>query len=270
MENNQMNFHKELQRLRKTAGMSQEELGEKLGVSRQTISKWEGAQAYPDMLNLLAISKHFGVTVDELISGAKKEEKPSENDVEQVVVPDEKPASRAFHCEHRSKLEIKGVPLIHINYGLGDYRAKGIIAIGNISTGILSIGLIAKGFLSIGVLSIGMLAIGILSLGLFVLGCIGAGIIAVAGIAMGVMTLGGVALGVVSIGGCALSTHVSVGGVAMAPVSIGFIVKGDTVMVLKEMGEISRVTSESVKELINGHYPDMPAVLKEWATLIFM
>ncbi len=268
MENNQMNFHKELQRLRKTAGMSQEELGEKLGVSRQTISKWEGAQAYPDMLNLLAISKHFGVTVDELISGQQEEKKAVAD--EQQNTAEEKNESRSFHCEHRSKLEIRGVPLIHINYGLGDYRANGIIAIGNISTGILSIGLIAKGFLSIGILSIGLFAVGVLSLGLFALGCIAAGVIAVAGIAMGVMTLGGVALGVVSIGGCAFSTHVSVGGVAMAPVSVGFIVKGDNVMVLKEMGEISRVSSESVKELINFQFPNMPAILKEWATLIFM
>lgn len=262
-----MNFHKELQRLRKTAGMSQEELGEKLGVSRQTISKWEGAQAYPDMLNLLAISKHFGVTVDELISGECHEEKiPEPVDIQQ----EDKSETRSFHCEYKSRLTIKGVPLIHINYGLGDYRAKGIISIGNISTGILSIGLIAKGFLSIGVLSVGVLAIGVLSLGLFALACIGAGVIAIAGIALGVMTLGGVALGVVSIGGCALSTHISVGGVAMAPVSVGFIVKGDSVMVLKEMGEISRVTSESIKELINAQFPNMPAILKEWATLIFM
>ena len=266
MENNQMIFHKELQRLRKTAGISQEELGEKLGVSRQTISKWEGAQAYPDMLNLIAISRHFGVSVDELISGEQAEVKAAEH----VIAPEEKSEGRSFHCEYKSRLSIKGVPLVHINYGFGDYRAKGIVAIGNISTGILSIGLIAKGFLSIGVLSVGLLAVGVISLGLFALACIAAGIISVAGIAIGVMTLGGVALGVVSIGGCALATHISVGGVAMAPVSVGFIVNGDSVMVLKEIGEISQVTADSVKELINTQYPGMPSLLKEWATLIFM
>lgn len=259
-----MNFHKELQRLRKEAGLSQEELGEKIGVSRQTISKWEGALAYPDMLNLISISKFFGVSVDALINGSE-EEKP-------VVEADAAPQKEehTYHREFRSKAEIRGVPIVHINYGLGNYRAKGIIAIGNISTGVLAIGLIARGFLSIGVLSIGLLAMGVLSLGALVVGCIAAGIISVAGIAVGVMTLGGVALGVVSIGGCALATHVSVGGVAMAPVSIGFIVKGDSVIILKELGEISRVTASSISAAIYEQFPDMPAVLREWATLIFM
>lgn len=54
-----MKFQYELQRLRKQAGMSQEELGERLGVSRQTISKWENGTSYPDMLNLMTISGFF-------------------------------------------------------------------------------------------------------------------------------------------------------------------------------------------------------------------
>lgn len=259
-----MNFHKELQRLRKSAGLSQEELGEKIGVSRQTISKWEGASAYPDMLNLITISKFFGVSVDALINGEEVENKVTEAE---IIPQKEEPV---FHREFRSKAEIKGLPLVHINYGLGNYRAKGIIAIGNISTGILAIGLIARGFLSIGVLSIGLLAMGVLSLGGLVVGCIAAGMVSIAGIAVGVMTLGGVALGVVSIGGCALATHVSVGGVAIAPVCVGFIVKGDAVMMLGELGEISRVTASSISDIIYEQFPNMPTILRDWATLIFM
>lgn len=265
MENNEMNFHKELQRLRKGEGLSQEELGEKLGVSRQTISKWESASAYPDMLNLVAISRYFGVSVDNLISG--KEQKAEETAASE---PEKTEARRSFHFEYKSRKCVKDMPLVHINYGFGNYHARGIIAIGNISSGLLAVGLIAKGILSIGVLSIGLLAFGVFSLGLFVVGCIAAGIIAVAGIAVGVMTLGGVALGVVSIGGCAISTHVSVGGVAMAPVSVGFIVKGDSVLALKELGEISRVTAQSIENIIYERFPDMPGILREWATLIFM
>ncbi len=266
-----MNFHKELQRLRKAEGLSQEELGEKLGVSRQTISKWEGGSAYPDMLNLMTISQFFGVTVDELINGSdsKAVAEETEKTAEDKAVLD-KSAHETPHFEYKSNANIKGIPFVHINCGIGTYRAKGILAIGNISTGLLSIGLIAKGFLTIGVLSVGLLAIGVLSLGMFVVGCIGAGIISVAGIAFGVMTLGGVALGVVSIGGCALSTHVSVGGVALAPVSVGFVVKGDSVMILKELGEISGVSAESVEILIAQQFPNLPEILKNWATLLFM
>lgn len=53
--------------LRKKNGWSQEELAEKLGVSRQSISKWEGAQSVPDMNRILAMSRLFGVSTDYLL-----------------------------------------------------------------------------------------------------------------------------------------------------------------------------------------------------------
>ena len=46
--------------LRKKAGLSQEELAEKMGVSRQSISKWEGALSVPDMNRILRLSELFG------------------------------------------------------------------------------------------------------------------------------------------------------------------------------------------------------------------
>ena len=53
--------------LRKRAGWSQEELAEKLGVSRQSVSKWEGAQSMPDLDKILTLSKIFGVSTDYLL-----------------------------------------------------------------------------------------------------------------------------------------------------------------------------------------------------------
>ncbi len=53
--------------LRKKAGWSQEELSERLGVSRQSVSKWEGAQSVPDMNRILAMADVFGVTTDYLL-----------------------------------------------------------------------------------------------------------------------------------------------------------------------------------------------------------
>ncbi|MGN1024392.1 MAG: helix-turn-helix domain-containing protein [Lachnospiraceae bacterium] len=50
--------------LRKKAGWSQEEMAEKLGVSRQAVSKWESAQSVPDLNKILALSKTFGVSTD--------------------------------------------------------------------------------------------------------------------------------------------------------------------------------------------------------------
>ncbi|MBP5431796.1 helix-turn-helix transcriptional regulator [Ruminococcus sp.] len=53
--------------LRKKAGMSQEELAEKLGVSRQSISKWEGAQSTPDLNRILQLAEIFNVSTDTLL-----------------------------------------------------------------------------------------------------------------------------------------------------------------------------------------------------------
>ena len=52
---------------RKKNGWSQEELADKLGVSRQSVSKWEGAQAVPDMKKILQLSELFGVSTDYLL-----------------------------------------------------------------------------------------------------------------------------------------------------------------------------------------------------------
>ncbi|MCM1114125.1 MAG: helix-turn-helix transcriptional regulator [Clostridium sp.] len=56
-----------LQQLRKMNGYSQEVLAEKLGISRQSISKWERAESSPEIDNLMALAKIYGITVDELL-----------------------------------------------------------------------------------------------------------------------------------------------------------------------------------------------------------
>lgn len=64
-----MNLSKQIKRLREAAGFSQEELAEKIYVSRQTISNWENERSYPDIHNLLLLSVLFDVTLDELVKG---------------------------------------------------------------------------------------------------------------------------------------------------------------------------------------------------------
>ena len=63
-----MEFNEKLQELRKQRGLTQEELAEKLYVSRTAISKWESGRGYPNIDSLKAIAKFFSVTVDELLS----------------------------------------------------------------------------------------------------------------------------------------------------------------------------------------------------------
>lgn len=66
-----MKFNEKLMELRKKEGLSQEELGYKLNVTRQTVSKWELGQTTPEMDKLKEISKIFNISVDELINEAE-------------------------------------------------------------------------------------------------------------------------------------------------------------------------------------------------------
>ena len=62
-----MIFADKLIDLRKRSGLSQEELAEKMNVSRQSVSKWEGAQSVPDINKMIALSEIFGVSTDYLL-----------------------------------------------------------------------------------------------------------------------------------------------------------------------------------------------------------
>ncbi len=73
-----MKFHDKLYTLRKDAQMTQNDLAEKLNVSRQAVSRWEMGTAMPDVDNLIAISDLFSVTLDELLRN--KEETPVSED----------------------------------------------------------------------------------------------------------------------------------------------------------------------------------------------
>lgn len=69
--------------LRKKSGWSQEELAEKMDVSRQSISKWEGAQSVPDMGRVVRLSELFGVSTDYLLKDELEKAEPAEGTVDQ-------------------------------------------------------------------------------------------------------------------------------------------------------------------------------------------
>jgi len=64
-------FCKKLQELRKSRGLTQEELAEALYVSRTAVSKWESCKGYPSIDSLKDISTYFSVSIDDLLSGEK-------------------------------------------------------------------------------------------------------------------------------------------------------------------------------------------------------
>lgn len=259
-----MKFQYELQRLRKQAGMSQEELGERLGVSRQTISKWENGTSYPDMLNLMTISGFFSVSVDSLVTDVPAPQQPAS---EERALKNEQ-ASR-FHYEYKSKRTVFGMPLVHVNIGNGLYKAKGFVAIGMISKGIISIGVLSMGLISFGAVALGLFAMAGIALGLFAMGGVAAGIVAIAGTAVGVFALGGVAAGMSSVGGVAAGTHIAVGGWCGAPVAIGVLPDGIETIRVPDPGDIINVTKAQAYDLIGRVFPDIWRPLADWAVMAF-
>ena len=72
-----MIFADKLIALRKKAGWSQEELAQQLNVSRQSVSKWEGAQSVPDLDKIVQLSRIFGVSTDYLLKDELEEQEPA-------------------------------------------------------------------------------------------------------------------------------------------------------------------------------------------------
>lgn len=91
-----------LVQLRKEQGYSQEELAQKLGISRQAISKWERAESSPDTNNLIALSKLYGVSLDTLLE-ADEETIENENYATQILEKEKNNTSFDFEETSASK-----------------------------------------------------------------------------------------------------------------------------------------------------------------------
>jgi transcriptional regulator with XRE-family HTH domain len=252
----EMDFNDRLMELRKSRGWSQEELGDKLEVTRQTVSKWELGQTTPEMNKLAALSELFHISLDELISGKEQNTGYEQNSgygqrTEKEVIYIE----QRRHYEYKSKRTVKGLPLVHINVGYGMYHARGILAIGNIATGLVAIGAISAGLISLGAVSVGLLALAALSVGILSLGAVAVGGFAVGGIAVGYLALGGLAVGTYSIGGCALAEKIALGGYASGHIAAGESVKG-TVEFLTKNHKFSDINGTELKQAILDKYPD--------------
>lgn len=209
---------------RRKAGMTQEELADRLGVSRQAVSKWESDAAFPETEKILELCKLFSLSADELLLGQEpRAELPQEDAQEPAPTYGRIDHGKEFHFEYISKTKVLGMPLVHVNFGLGVYRAKGFFAIGNIATGLFSFGFLAIGLLAWGFLGLGLFAFGALAFALGAgAGAIATGALAFGGVAIGIMTFGGVSIGYFAVGGAAIGQY-ALGGWAQ-----GFIAVGET------------------------------------------
>ncbi len=110
-----MDFNNRLYQLRKQKGLSQEELANRLNVSRQTVSKWEVGDSTPDMEKLIAMSDLFDVSLDKLVMGKEDEEKPpSTTKSEFVTVLNEKVLTNKNKKRAKSILKVVGIILAAI------------------------------------------------------------------------------------------------------------------------------------------------------------
>ncbi|MDE6148829.1 MAG: helix-turn-helix transcriptional regulator [Ruminococcus sp.] len=100
--------------LRKKSGMSQEELADKLGISRQSISKWERAESSPDTDNLIALAKIYNVSLDEILLGKESalDEEFSKNEQEEDI-PDM--GTEFIHVDDENSTVRIGTKGIYVN-----------------------------------------------------------------------------------------------------------------------------------------------------------
>ena len=103
-----MNIAERLKDLRKEAGYSQEQVAELLNVSRQAVSKWESAQGYPDIENIIKLAQMYEVSTDYLLLG---EEPPAltadETDIPETEIPQsENQSKREMSPETKKTIRI--------------------------------------------------------------------------------------------------------------------------------------------------------------------
>ncbi|EPY2272393.1 helix-turn-helix domain-containing protein [Clostridium sporogenes] len=256
-----MRLAEKLQLLRNNNRLSQEELAEKLGISRQAISKWESGQSTPDLKKLIVIAELYNVTIDSLVkdsdefhilqsNGMNNREKQKVGDKKiQVVINRNRGYSMEY--EYKSKRILFGLPLVHINIGRGFKKAKGIISIGNISYGIISVGFISFGILSCGFMSIGLITLALLSMGLLLaVGVMSVGIFSIGAISIGIFSLGALSIGKYALGAAAIASDIAIGDYAKANIAIGNKVKGINTLPLD-------TSVEDIKNLIKQEYPNL-------------
>ena len=102
-----MTFGEKIQKLRKEAGLSQEELSYQLGVSRQAISKWERDSGYPETEKIVRMSKIFHVTLDYLLN--EEEAKKPENNPDEKGIYVSREMAEGFLFYQKRKLQKIGI-----------------------------------------------------------------------------------------------------------------------------------------------------------------
>ena len=268
-----MTTGEKISKLRKENNYTQEQLSHILGVSRQSISKWESNIAYPETDKLIRISELFVCSLDYLLKEEMEDDsRPQESQIYSSYLLRRTIRGidlrflwsaiaflRRTIRERKSKKTIWGLPVWHIGK-----NAKGIISIGLNAKGLIAIGLRAQGLISIGMLSLGVFSFGMLSLGLilsigsvalgiFSAGAFAAGVFSTGAISFGIISLGSIAIGDFSVGPLAIGKYFAAGDHARAMIALGETKAYGSAF--RKIGKLSSTEITTVKALLSANVP---------------
>ena len=248
--------------LRRQAGLSQEQLADRLGVTRQSVSKWESGASTPELGKLVALADLYQITLDSLIRGreaaaANQQMRRMEADISEI-----KEYVKGF--SYTSKTKLWGIPLVcirctprrfFIRFRLGGGIENGV------AVGIIAIGDVAIGAVAIGGLSLGLVSLGAISLGLLALGAIAAGVLSLGALAVGYLAFGASVIAVYGGGAAVWGSRLAVGVSARSPhAAIGLEAAGLHVMKLVQ-GALP--SPAEVGAFLGRWVPELPGFLRE-------
>lgn len=266
-----MNLSEKIIRERKRLGLSQEQLADKLGITRQSVSKWEAGTSTPEISKLVVMSELFRVSLDYMLKDYLEEENRLENDLAKKASDEErlwnqycqKEENRRIEekvddlaryikgYQYTSKTKIAGVPLVSIRFSrrLGkDSVAKGIIAIGNVAIGVVSLGALSVGVISLGAIALGLLAVAAMAVGILAWGAF----------AIGVIACGSMAVGIYSVGAAAYGKEIAIGVAAFGKTAIGKTARGTNCLTWHE-----GITTSEIEQFLNGFHPQLWKPLRD-------
>ena len=247
-----MTLGEKLQTLRREKNLTQEQLAERLGVSRQAVGKWETDSAFPETEKLVRLAGLYGCSLDYLLLDAPRE----------TEKPEPQPERRGFslrdvYFERKSSRCQGELPLWHINIGWGR-KAKGVFALGLAAEGVFAVGLLARGVVSVGLLSLGLLAFGNLAAGLLAFGAIAVGGFAAGAVAVGLLAVGALSVGLFSAGALSVGVFGAVGDTVRAAVAVGK--SGAAGSHFSHVGEITPEVQQAAKAAL---YEVTPRIFRE-------
>ena len=249
-----MTLGEKLSKLRKEYNYTQEQLADILGVTRQSISKWESDIAYPETDKLIKIGNLFECSMDYLLNDDITEKQGIEPKETETFWDNFK---KQFH-ERKSEKMIFGMPLYHIGKNAHGFfavglKAHGVFSIGLMSRGIVSIGLLSFGAISIGLLSLGLISAGVFSVGLLAVGSVALGLFAAGAISVGLISFGALSVGCFSTGALAIGKYAAVGDHAYGMIAIGKSVAEGSIY--SHIGDLTTADIPTVVEWLDANVP---------------